>query len=246
MSTEKTMAQAVFAGVRGLIARALDPVTARIEALAKSIEELPVPKDGEPGAKGENGEKGDPGESIRGEKGDPGEKGVEGEPGRDGRDGGPGPRGKDAAEIDILSCIDIERNYPRGTFASHAGGLWRAVRSTEGLDGWECIVDGIGAIAFDQKSEREFEVIATTSSGRQIKSLFSVPVVLDCGVFREGGAYAKGDGVTFGGSFWIAQKEAPAGKPGASEDWRLSVKRGRDGKAGEDGKDFQPPKPVKL
>jgi len=52
---------------------------------------------------------------------------------------------------------------------------------------------------------------------------------LDRGVFREGTAYERGDGVTFGGSWWIAQKDAPEGKPGASADWRLAVKKGRDG-----------------
>jgi hypothetical protein len=53
---------------------------------------------------------------------------------------------------------------------------------------------------------------------------------LDQGVFREGTAYRRGDGVTFGGSWWIAQKDAPEGKPGVSSDWRLAVKKGRDGK----------------
>jgi len=56
-----------------------------------------------------------------------------------------------------------------------------------------------------------------------------LPRFKDCGVFREG-RYTKGDGVTWGGSFFIAQKDGPAGKPGESDDWRLAVKRGRDGR----------------
>lgn len=51
----------------------------------------------------------------------------------------------------------------------------------------------------------------------------------DRGVFRDGGSYRKGDGVTFNGSWWIAQNDEPQGKPGASEDWRLAVKAGREG-----------------
>lgn len=66
----------------------------------------------------------------------------------------------------------------------------------------------------------------------------------DRGVYRDDGEYRKSDGVTFGGSFWIAQKDAPEGKPGMSSDWRLCVKRGRDGKDGRDGIDKAAP--VKL
>jgi hypothetical protein len=54
-------------------------------------------------------------------------------------------------------------------------------------------------------------------------------VVLDRGVFRPGMRAEKGDGVTFGGQYFIAQRDTEA-KPGESPDWRLSVKRGRDGK----------------
>lgn len=53
----------------------------------------------------------------------------------------------------------------------------------------------------------------------------------DRGVFREGEAYRKGDGATYGGSWWIAQKDEPTGVPGLSGDWRLAVKKGRDGKS---------------
>lgn len=52
---------------------------------------------------------------------------------------------------------------------------------------------------------------------------------IDRGVWRDDVSdYLKFNGVTFGGSFWIAQKDAPEGKPGLSSDWRLAVKKGRD------------------
>lgn len=64
----------------------------------------------------------------------------------------------------------------------------------------------------------------------------SFPMVLDRGVWREQG-YAKGDGVTWGGSFFIAQRATePHEKPGASDAFRLSVKKGRDGRDGAPGK----------
>ena len=54
-------------------------------------------------------------------------------------------------------------------------------------------------------------------------------IVLDAGVWREGTAYVAGDGVTLGGSFFIAQADTTA-KPGKSDEWRLAVKRGTDGR----------------
>ena len=53
--------------------------------------------------------------------------------------------------------------------------------------------------------------------------------MLDAGVWKEGAAYSRGDGVTLGGSFFIAQADTTA-KPGKSDDWRLAVKRGTDGR----------------
>lgn len=64
--------------------------------------------------------------------------------------------------------------------------------------------------------------------------------VLDRGVFKDGDTYERGDMVTWGGSGWVCQKETRA-KPGdGSSDWRLFVKKGRDGKDGINGKDGTP------
>lgn len=77
--------------------------------------------------------------------------------------------------------------------------------------------------------------------GDQVKEFaIRLPVFKDMGVFREETDYLKGHGTTFGGSFWIAQKDAPQGKPGLSDDWRLAVKRGRDGKDGAPGEKGAP------
>lgn len=56
------------------------------------------------------------------------------------------------------------------------------------------------------------------------------PTVLHQGVYSEKASYSRNDAVTYGGSLWISSKDAPEGAPGVSADWRLSVKRGRDGK----------------
>jgi hypothetical protein len=63
-----------------------------------------------------------------------------------------------------------------------------------------------------------------------------VPMIIDKGVWREG-EYEKGDAVSWDGSGWISQRKTTE-KPGTSDAWRLSTKRGRDGK---DGKSFDTP-----
>lgn len=71
--------------------------------------------------------------------------------------------------------------------------------------------------------------------GEKVKEFkFSLPIVIDRGMWREG-KFERGDGVTWGGSFFIAQRDTSA-KPETSPDWRLAVKRGRDGVNGKDGK----------
>ncbi len=62
-----------------------------------------------------------------------------------------------------------------------------------------------------------------------IEKSFIIPCIIDQGVWRHEKPYVKGDGVTFAGAYWIAKREQP-GKPGDGDGWRLSVKKGRDGK----------------
>lgn len=100
-------------------------------------------------------------------------------------------------------------------------------------------MDGLQSIEFKQLTDRNFSMIVTMSSGFTKEAEFSVPSVLDCGVFKASRSYQKGDGVTYGGSFWIAQQDMDASSsvlPGSTDQWRLSVKKGRDGKDGERGK----------
>lgn len=167
--------------------------------------EGPPGPSGAPGEKGEPGKDGEPGAS--GQPGEPGETGPEGPPGRDGRDGQPGRDGKDGDK-------------------GESGKDGR-----DGLDG----KDGLGfddiQVEFD--GERSFTFAFVRGDQRKEFGAFSVPVTIDRGVWREG-AYARGDGVTWAGSFFIAQCDTAA-KPETSPDWRLAVKRGRDGKDGKPG-----------
>jgi hypothetical protein len=160
--------------------------------------------------------------------------GKDGRDGRDGRDGTDGQPGRDSLEVDVLSTIDETRSYPRGTFASFKGGLWISRRTTNGLEGWDCIVKGFDGVSVEMTDERTVSFVASLTDGQQVSKSFSIPTVLDQGVFKEGSEYRIGDGVTFQGSFWIAQAETKQ-RPGDSSDWRLAVKKGRDGKNGTNG-----------
>lgn len=76
------------------------------------------------------------------------------------------------------------------------------------------------------------------ANGEKVVSKLKTHLVLDRGVYREENSYVCGDGVSWDGSFWIAQQDSKE-KPGqGSKAWRLAVKRGRDGK---DGKSIQGP-----
>lgn len=151
--------------------------------------------------------------------------------------GDPGIDGKDALEITIHPEMDLTKSYPRGTFVSHLGGLLRSCRKTtplgeqSGLEaaGWTVVVRGIAEAVVEYPTERTIRNVIRYTDGTETVTEIRSPAVLDRGVFREVSAYERGDGVTFGGSFWIAQKDAPEGKPGTSADWRLAVKKGRDG-----------------
>jgi hypothetical protein len=114
---------------------------------------------------------------------------------------------------------------------------------------WPKPKDGADGLGFDDLSveydgERSFTI--KFQRGEEIKEFaFRIPVVLDRGVFKQERAYERSDGVTYGGSWWIAQRDAPEGKPGFGGDWRLAVKHGRDGKDLTEPKQ-EPPQVVRI
>lgn len=248
-----------------------------IAPLQKMIEEIPSGKDGakgedgKPGADGksveiesvrelvieevkkipvpENGKDADP-EFIKAEVAKAVariEKPADGQDGRDGRDGAKGEPGKDAFQIDPQSMIDEAKSYPRGTWATHKRGLWRATKTTNGMDGWECMVDGVAGVAAVQDPEdpRRIMLGIKMASGQIVEEVLHIPFVIDKGVFKEDqpGGYKAGDGVTWARHYWIATKDTDE-KPDFGSSWRLAVKGGRDGSNGRDGIDKT--LPVKL
>lgn len=147
------------------------------------------------------------------------------EPGRDGADG------RDALALEILPFIDEEKSYPRGSYATHNGGLWRAFEKTHGMRGWECVVDGVAGFEIERSEQRRFTLTVNRASGGSETKSFDVPVMIYQGVFKSGQEYLPGDTVTWGGSLWHCDEQTQD-KPGetGSKGWTLATKRGRDGR----------------
>lgn len=90
--------------------------------------------------------------------------------------------------------------------------------------------DGLGFDDFDVEYDGERKFTFKWANGDRAKSKsFRAPVNIWRGVFAPTASYEKDDSVTYGGSTWIALKDAP-GIPGSGDGWRLCVKRGRDAK----------------
>lgn len=120
--------------------------------------------------------------------------------GRDGRDGERGPAGANGAN------------------------------GNDGVDGKDG-ADGLGFDDLDVEYDGERGFAFKFVRGDRVKSFnFTMPVILDRGIYKAGTVYTPGDVVTWGGSMWIAQEETN-GKPG-EKGWRLAVKHGQNGKDG--------------
>jgi hypothetical protein len=162
------------------------------------------------------------------------EKGEKGEPGAQGKDGADG---KSVTLEEVRTYLDAEvatwaLSFERRAQDTLQRALDRIPEPTDGRDGRDGKDgrDGLGVEDFDATIEGRTITLTVTRGDVIRQRSIRIPAVLDAGIWREETVYEKGDGVTFGGSFWIAQKDAPQGKPGMSPDWRLAVKKGRDGK----------------
>lgn len=203
---------------------------------------LPTP------ARGEKGEKGIDGKDGR--DGTAGVNGKDGASGIDGKDGAPGLRGEkgDAPSTEevaaaITKACDallpamvskhMESLMPE--IVTRASLLVPAGR--DGLPGrpgtpGEPGRDGISVAGIELRpiDKRTHMLILKSSDGGHYEMPVKLgPVLQDAGVHRPGASYEAGDCVTHGGSYWVAKADT-AETPGKSDDWRMVVKRGRDGK----------------
>jgi hypothetical protein len=224
---------------------AAEPLAARVSAL----ESRPAPTKGDPGEAGLAGKDGEDGLDGRSVTLDDVRPMVDeflrtisapkdGDKGADGRDGKDGADGRSVTLDEVRGYLDAELatwalNFERRAQDILHRAIERIEKPRDGRDGKDGR-DGADAVPVEglhlRVEGRQFTV-HFERDGQVVRSnTVRIPAVLDAGVFRDGDTYEKGDGVTFGGSWWIAQKDAPEGKPGMSADWRLAVKKGRDGK----------------
>lgn len=233
----KALADGLIEVVKGYVQRASDILGARVEALERRLDALPVPKDGADGKDGRDGKDAEPVDTqtvisrVLTEIATPA-------PGKDGRDGRDGVDGKSFTAEDAKALLEPELakwalDFERRAQDTLQRTIDRLPKPKDGVDGQNGR-DGIDALGFDDLTvehdgERGFTLKFV--SGERVKEFaFSVPVVLDRGYFREGESFEKGDGVTFAGSYWIAQAGTTTKPEIGNEDWRLAVKKGRDAK----------------
>lgn len=236
--------RSVAAVVKEHVGSAVAVVTQRMDLLERRIDGIPAGAAGPKGDAGPAGETGRQGE--RGEKGDPGEQGPQGERGKDGRDG---IDGKSVTLDEVRPLIDAGMAAWALDFERRAQDiLQRAIDrmpvpkdGRDGVDGKDGIdgKDGRDALELedlDVQQDADGRVVLRFVRGElQREFRLKLPVFVDRGVYKTGEQYERGNGVTWGGCFWIAQKDGPEGRPGESTDWRLAVKKGRDGKDGQRG-----------
>ena len=218
--------------VKTYVDRATTPLLERIAALeARAAEKGDKGEPGDPGRDGVDGK-----DCRYGVDGTPGETGLDGANGKDGAHGTAGKDGVGLAGAVIDRAGGLVITLTNGTTRDLGQVVGKdGVNGANGKDGVDGApgkdgADGFGFddLAFEHDGERGF-VLRFVKGDRTKEFVFQVPVVLDRGVYRAEQTYAKGDAVSWAGSLWIAQKGTTA-KPDGGADWRLAVKRGRDGK----------------
>jgi hypothetical protein len=210
-----------------------------------AVVEMPV------GPAGENGKDGSPG--LNGKDGAPGLSGKDGASGERGEKGdAPSMADIEAVVLKFLpdmlhKAMEAAMQKAMPDVISKAAALVPAgrdglpgnpgrqgPRGEDGIDGKDGMpgrdglaVESIRCEVIDRRTQK---LVLRSSDGSE----FEAPIVLDgmlidAGIHKTGEQYDKGDAVTRGGSYWVANVNTKA-TPGESTDWRLVVKRGRDGK----------------
>jgi uncharacterized small protein (DUF1192 family) len=241
----KALAQEVIQAMKSHVDSVVLPLKEKIAALVSEIETLKAraPEKGEKGDAGRDGKDGQDGKSVTPDDIRPmlavmvdkafGELRMpsDGKDGANGKDGKDGADGKDAVNLagamidrdgNLVLTLSDGKQVPLGAVIGKDGAKGDPGRDGEdglGFEDMEVVYDG----------ERSFGL--RFMRGATVKEFgFSLPIVLDRGVWKDG-EFKRGDGVTRDGSFWVCQVETTTGMPGASPDWRLAARRGREGKS---------------
>jgi hypothetical protein len=225
--------------LRDILAPLIERFKAYVDAKLAAV---PAPKDGTPGKDA------DPA-MIRAEVVEAVAKAVSELPvPQDGAPGKDGEPGKDGASVTVDDVMpQLEAGFSRWALDFERRAADVLQRAAERIPKPKDGVDGMSIEDLKVTHDGDGLVLLTFCRG-DVSREFTIrlPRFKDMGVYREGQAHQKGDGVTFGGSFWIAQVDDPPGKPGDPDSgWRLAVKKGRDGKDGG-GAQAAPRGPVRV
>lgn len=93
--------------------------------------------------------------------------------------------------------------------------------------------DGKDGLGFDDLSiEYDGERTVTLKferGGVSKEKRIVIPVVLDRGIYKDSQQYEAGDGTTWDGSYWVAQRSTSSKPDAPDSGWRLAVKKGTRG-----------------
>lgn len=249
MLDTKALAAATAQIVREHVKAATDPLLAANKALADRIDILEV-RQHERGEKGEQGLQGERGfDGADGKDADPSaiatlvdeavaravsalptpERGERGEAGEKGEAGANGNDGAGIADLVIDRAGSLVATFTDGRMKNLGNIVGKDGRDgNPGKDG----ENGMGPEDIGLTLMEDGRTVRFSFDKGDTEYAFQIPfpVVIDRGVFSEGKEYEEGDGVTWGGSYWIAQRATGHKPDGPDSGWRLAVKRGRDGK----------------
>lgn len=181
---------------------------------------------------------------LKGERGEQGIRGERGEPGQDGQRGTDGSNGSNGTDGATVTPNQL-REVVESRFA-----VWALDFERLATDRQRAAIDSIPLPRDGRDGDRgrdgfgmdDFEITGDSpdggrtlrlqlSAGGRIRAVeLRTAAIIDRGTYSPNTAYEAGDAFTYGGSLWVTQKNSPQGKPGESADFRLAVRRGRDGK----------------
>ena len=164
--------------------------------------------------------------------------GVDGLDGKDGADGSDGSDGRDGVDNPAIAPICIDRNFKadKGLIVNHRGGLWQAIRNTNGdpevdSGNWRCFVDGVSdvSIRFDAKDALYAIEVEKTNGEKESLSFERLPSYLPAGDHKS----VEGDYFLDGTTFNVYVQGAWVGVDLKGE----QGVEGKDGMRGRKGKD---------
>jgi len=156
-------------------------------------------------------------------------------PGRDGRDGVDGKDGVGLAGALIDRDGALTVTLTDGT--ALAIGVVVGAKGDPGRDG----IDGRDGLGFDDLSfeyDDRGRLYAVYARG-DVSKRARIPGLYFQEVYKAGTSYLPGDVIQWGGDMWVARAEGELLTPGtgavAAQQWRMAVRRGREGKPGAKG-----------